>query len=472
MTDAPEPHPGGERPAEPSRLSAVGVVGAVGASFTVYEADWVCACGVSNKAARRRCVRCREPKVMDAGAVRVDGALGAYLSGEDHGWREAYDTSSGHVYYHNAGTGESRWERPPEMGDAPAASGWFGRASGAQEGFEEEQRKLLERPARKQREVIEAHRYVREVSGDLNVWYGKRVGDDWNARPGAHEAADSRCDVARDTGHTKADKSSSGRRLFCIHFARGCCAKGADCAYFHRVPTRADDAALDRMHDCFGREKHRGHRDDMDGVGSYEVPCRTLYVGRLVVSQYEGADAARRAVQEDFGAFGEVENVHVVPRINAAFVRYRLQSSAQFAKEAMRNQSLRKKEVLNVRWAYDDPNPTAREAAARADEDVAIAMVRARNAGASEGEPRGGKRLRAEGSADRDDGIPLPEGWTSHLDETYGRLYYHNATTGESSWTRPAGAPVGRGGEGAAAQEGAPDAGSAEEDRDRESSPK
>ena len=52
---------------------------------------------------------------------------------------------------------------------------------------------------------------------------------------------------------------------FCIHFARGMCAKGVDCTYYHRVPTAEDDALIDRLHDVFGRERHSTHRDDMGG---------------------------------------------------------------------------------------------------------------------------------------------------------------------------------------------------------------
>lgn len=38
---------------------------------------------------------------------------------------------------------------------------------------------------------------------------------------------------------------------------------------------------------------------------------------------------------------------------------YRHEHAAQFAKEAMMNQSLDQEEILNVRWATEDPNPTA-----------------------------------------------------------------------------------------------------------------
>ena len=41
-----------------------------------------------------------------------------------------------------------------------------------------------------------------------------------------------------------------------------------------------------------------------------------------------------------------------------AFITYESEHNASFAKEAMSNQSLDSEEVLNVRWATEDPNPT------------------------------------------------------------------------------------------------------------------
>ena len=44
----------------------------------------------------------------------------------------------------------------------------------------------------------------------------------------------------------------------------------------------------------------------------------------------------------------------------------------------MANQTLGQNEVLNVKWAYDDPNPVAQEAMRRADADAALAALKAR----------------------------------------------------------------------------------------------
>ncbi|KAG5187153.1 hypothetical protein JKP88DRAFT_154417, partial [Tribonema minus] len=158
------------------------------------------------------------------------------------------------------------------------------------------------------------------------------------------------------------------------------CAKGADCTWFHRTPVRSDEACVDTVKDVFGRERHKDHREDMGGVGSINSPSRTLYVGGLRMNAYQDADELERRIWQQFGEWGEVENVNIIPRLSIAFVRYRTRSSCEFAREAMFNQSLGAGEVLNLRWAYDDPNPVAQATAARGDFDATMAALHAQGA--------------------------------------------------------------------------------------------
>jgi hypothetical protein len=159
----------------------------------------------------------------------------------------------------------------------------------------------LKRPARKQKEFIEAGKSSREGDQGYNIWYGKHRGENWNEADRGQEPAENRCVVATDAGATQADKpGGSGHRFFCIQFARGKCARGAKCTWFHRIPTVADDGRAEQMHDCFGRERHKTHKDDMSGAGSYESPSRTLYVGRLrpdkcVWRERSGRERSKRA---------------------------------------------------------------------------------------------------------------------------------------------------------------------------------
>jgi hypothetical protein len=67
--------------------------------------------------------------------------------------------------------------------------------------------------------------------------------------------------------------------------------------------------------------------------------------------------------------------VRVIHDKSIAFVRYKLRAAAEFAKEAMTDQSLGYKEVLNVRWANDDPNPRAQQEQSQGMEEQVRAAV-------------------------------------------------------------------------------------------------
>jgi hypothetical protein len=63
---------------------------------------------------------------------------------------------------------------------------------------------------------------------------------------------------------------------------------------------------------------------------------------------------------------------------SVAFVTYVYEGNAQFAKEAMACQSLDNDEILNVRWATEDPNPETKVAEKRRLEEMGQEAVRAR----------------------------------------------------------------------------------------------
>lgn len=63
---------------------------------------------------------------------------------------------------------------------------------------------------------------------------------------------------------------------------------------------------------------------------------------------------------------------------SVAFVTYVSEFGAQFAKEAMACQSLDNDEILNVRWATEDPNPVQKVAEKRRLEEVGQEAIKAR----------------------------------------------------------------------------------------------
>lgn len=190
--------------------------------------------------------------------------------------------------------------------------------------------------------------------GRYNKWAGGDKYDAYNAK----EKSQSRVDIAKDSGYTRADGGNNA--FICMFFARGCCPKGRDCEYLHRLPGPSHKLP-DYSCDVFGRPKHADYRDDMGGVGSFNRMNRTLYVGKIKATR-----DVENIVERHFEEFGPIEKsrpsldllsnwnltLHAVKILQSrgiGFVTYVHEISAQFAKEAMSNQSLDNEEVLNVR---------------------------------------------------------------------------------------------------------------------------
>src|SRR6201996_8628661 len=203
----------------------------------------------------------------------------------------------------------------------------------------------------------------------FNIWYNKWSGGDREDAYLSKHAAVNRCNIRNDSGWTQADKTPGS--YFCLFFARGICPKGHECQYLHRLPTIYD--VFNPNVDCFGRDKFSDYRDDMGGVGSFTRQNRTLYVGRIHVT-----DDIEEIVARHFQEWGEIDRIRVLTGRGVAFITYVNEANSQFAKEAMAHQALDNSEVLNVRWATVDPNPLSQKReAARIEEQAAEAVRRA-----------------------------------------------------------------------------------------------
>lgn len=203
----------------------------------------------------------------------------------------------------------------------------------------------------------------------FNIWYNKWSGGDREDAYLSKTAAKNRCNISKDSGYTHADKTPGS--FFCLFFARGICPKGHECQYLHRLPTLFD--VYNPNVDCFGRDKFSDYRDDMGGVGSFLRQNRTLYCGRIHVT-----DDIEEIVARHFAEWGQIDRIRVLTSRGVAFVTYTNEANSQFAKEAMANQALDNNEILNVRWATVDPNPLSQKReAARIEEQAAEAVRRA-----------------------------------------------------------------------------------------------
>ncbi|KAK9467435.1 hypothetical protein V1512DRAFT_206237 [Lipomyces arxii] len=200
-----------------------------------------------------------------------------------------------------------------------------------------------------------------------NIWYNKWSGGDREDKFINQTKAEGRCNIAKDSGYTRADKIPGS--YFCLYFARGLCPNGKHCNYLHRLPTVTD--IFNPNVDCFGRDKRSDYRDDMGGVGSFLRQNRTIYVGRI-----SSTDDIEEIVARHFAEWGDIERIRVLNARGVAFITYVNEGNAQFAKEAMAHQSLENNEVLNVRWATADPNPLAKAREQRKVEEQAAEAVR------------------------------------------------------------------------------------------------
>ncbi|KAK3378538.1 hypothetical protein B0H63DRAFT_480200 [Podospora didyma] len=223
------------------------------------------------------------------------------------------------------------------------------------------------RPARPQIDPSSIKSELKQTGTTFNIWYNKWSGGDREDKYLSQEHAKGRCNIALDTGYTRADNVSSS--YYCLFFARGICPKGQDCEYLHRLPTLHTHVTPNQ--DIFGRDKFSDYRDDMGGVGSFTRQNRTIYVGRITVT-----DDIEEIVARHFAEWGEIERIRVLNSRGVAFITYKNEANAQFAKEAMAHQSLDGNEILNVRWATADPNPMAQKREARLIEEQAVEAIR------------------------------------------------------------------------------------------------
>lgn len=153
------------------------------------------------------------------------------------------------------------------------------------------------RPARVQMDPSEFSSEPPPQTGTTyNIWFNKWAGGDREAYQ--QTKAKGRCNIARDSGYTLGDKVTGS--YFCLRFARGICPLGQDCTNLHRLPGTFD--LFNPNVDCFGREKFSDYRDDMGGVGSFMRQNRTIYVGRIHVSE-----DIEEIVARHFAEWGQIE---------------------------------------------------------------------------------------------------------------------------------------------------------------------
>ena len=177
-------------------------------------------------------------------------------------------------------------------------------------------------------------------------------------------------DIGKDSGWTQATEDA----FICIFFAHGECHRGEKCYYKHQIPTEGDELRLSLLKDVFGRDRHKTDREDMGGIGSFSRNNRTLYIGGLSIKE-RTQNQLEGVLRRYFSPFGEIEYIRVIMSKSIGFVRYKLRAAAEFAKEAMHDVKIGE-EVVNVRWAHEDPNKVAQAYEKRALHSLAQTVLK------------------------------------------------------------------------------------------------
>ena len=165
------------------------------------------------------------------------------------------------------------------------------------------------------------------------------------------------------------DNDISAIPYFCVRFAKGDCYYGKNCKKLHSIPTIKQMTKIPMSYDIFGREKETKNREDMGGTGAYNANCRTIYVGKLNTIKLKLNSNKKETLNElknrknrkmceilarHFCEWGQIEHISYKPNLNIAFIRYYHDVPLNLQNNQLDN------EVLNVRWAYEDPDPKAK----------------------------------------------------------------------------------------------------------------
>lgn len=282
-------------------------------------------------------------------------------------WVVQYDKTYEREFFYNPITQESEWALPEAI--QIKVTEFYTRKQKEKE--EEEKRNVdefltpqqmqkpveidyMKRPAPKQvEERLSSKVAYRQGDEEYNIWYDKFLTT--NAIK-EREAKLTRCDPEKHSGFTKGDLYHTGHGYFCVFFARGCCSEGGACNYFHHLPSLEEAKQIDHSRDIFGRARFAAHRADRSGVGSFMQESRTLRIGEFKMNRKAMDPDAEmyEVLWRHFCLWGEIEDLLLLPGKGEAFVRYKHRCIAEFAKEAMSDQSLDRDEVIYVKWSKED----------------------------------------------------------------------------------------------------------------------
>ncbi len=234
---------------------------------------------------------------------------------------------------------------------------------------------LMKRPARRQIKDIKKDTAYQEGNYDYNIWYDKYLTDRRNEQEKAPSLY--KCDPELDTGYTRADLMEKTTSYFCVYFARGCCAEGSKCRFYHRVPQPEDLIHEENAKDVFGRTRHATIKEDRTGIGSFNRNCRAINICNMKVPESAGSQTRDtvKLLYDEFSKWGEIEDIKFYPHRAMANIKYTHRFYAEFAKEAMQDQSLGGTDVLLIKWHLEE-DPRSMKTKEQEQKELYLAALR------------------------------------------------------------------------------------------------
>ena len=285
-------------------------------------------------------------------------------------WKQFYSKKNKKNFFYNPKTDESLWELPEKVKNITDL--YFSKKASHNNKLQTKNvSKFLNKTfiinqnhnfktnwSKKEAKVQKKNKFNQEIAykeGDeeYNIWYDKKIEDEIIPQ---RDAALTKCNPITDCGFTKADKFEKNKLFFCFHFARGNCFLGLNCSFYHHVPDLGECLKIDNSKDIFGRSRFGSHRKDKMGIGNFLKETRTLRVSDFCIPQDNDnfVVGAYEVLWRHFSLWGNIEDIFLLPSDNIAYIRYEHRCMAEFAKQAMSDQTLDSDEIVTIKWCEND----------------------------------------------------------------------------------------------------------------------
>jgi len=162
--------------------------------------------------------------------------------------------------------------------------------------------------------------------------------------PGQSETRAQLAKIARNSPYYKRNQAH-----VCSFFVKGNCTRGSQCPYRHELPEENElshQNMKDRYHGINDpvAKKLLSKHDALSLNPPLDKEIKTLYVGNVT------EDIADQDIKDAFYAYGELQEVRMVPKSSCAFVTYTTRQSAENAVSNLVNNLVIKGSTIRISW--------------------------------------------------------------------------------------------------------------------------